>query len=34
LDGDQLIQEAREDRKQWFEDLIYKYGDPSPIRLG
>jgi hypothetical protein len=35
LDGDQLIQEAREDRKQWFEDLIYKFGDPQgPIKMG
>lgn len=32
LDGDQLIQEAREDRKQWMEDLIYKFGEPfGPI---
>lgn len=27
MDGDALLQEAREDRKQWFEDLIYKFGD-------
>lgn len=33
LDGDQLMQEAREDRKQWFEDLIYKFGDIPPITL-
>lgn len=33
LDGDQLIQEAREDRKQWMEDLIYKFGDILPITL-
>lgn len=30
LDGDQLIQEFREDYKQWKEDLIYKFGDPLP----
>ncbi len=28
LDGDQLIQEAREDKKQWQEDLIYRFGEP------
>lgn len=33
LDGDQLIQEAREDRQKWFEDLIYKFGDILPITL-
>lgn len=33
LDGQALLQEAREDRKQWFEDLIYKYGDIMPITL-
>lgn len=33
LDGDQLIQEAREDRKQWFEDLVYKFGDVLPIHM-
>jgi len=33
LDGDQLIAEAKEERKQWMEDLIYKFGDPLPIRL-
>lgn len=33
LDGDQLIQEAREDRKQWMEELIYKFGDLLPITL-
>jgi len=33
LDGDQLIQEAREDRQKWFEDLIYKFGDILPITM-
>jgi len=33
LDGDQLLQEAREDRKQWMEDLIYKFGDFPPITM-
>lgn len=34
LDGDQLIQESREDKKQWLEDLIYRWGDCLPIRMG
>lgn len=36
LDGDTLLQEFREDYKQWKEDLIYKFGDPVPggIRMG
>ncbi|RDJ35480.1 MAG: hypothetical protein DWQ19_11735 [Crenarchaeota archaeon] len=36
LDGAELLQEAREDRKQWFEDLIYKFGEAGamPIRFG
>jgi hypothetical protein len=34
LDGDQLIQEAKEERKQWMEDLIYKFGDPGIITMG
>ena len=34
LDGDQLIQEAKEERKQWMEDLIYKFGDSLPITMG
>jgi len=34
LDGQALLQEAREDRKQWMEDLIYKFGDIPPITLG
>jgi hypothetical protein len=33
LDGQQLLQEAREDRQKWFEDLIYKFGDILPITL-
>lgn len=33
LDGQALLQEAREDRKQWFEDLIYKFGSLLPITL-
>jgi|SaaInlV_100m_DNA_2_1039680.scaffolds.fasta_scaffold00756_17 hypothetical protein len=33
LDGQSLIQEAREDRQKWFEDLIYKFGDILPINL-
>jgi hypothetical protein len=27
LDGDKLIQEAREDKEKWMEQLIYRYGD-------
>lgn len=27
LDGDTLLQEAREERKQWMQDLIDKFGD-------
>lgn len=33
LDGSNLIQEAREDRQKWFEDLIYKFGDLPYISL-
>ena len=33
LDGDNLIQEAREDRQKWFEDLLYKFGDIPPITM-
>lgn len=33
MDGQQLLQEAREDRQKWFEDLIYKFGDIPPITL-
>jgi hypothetical protein len=33
MDGQSLIQEAREDRQKWFEDLIYKFGDLPYISL-
>jgi hypothetical protein len=33
LDGSTLLQEAREDRQKWFEDLIYKFGDLPYISL-
>lgn len=33
MDGSTLIQEAREDRQKWFEDLIYKFGDLPYISL-
>jgi len=33
MDGSALIQEAREDRQKWFEDLIYKFGDLPFISL-
>jgi hypothetical protein len=33
MDGATLIQEAREDRQKWFEDLIYKFGDLPYISL-
>ena len=33
LDGATLLQEAREDRQKWFEDLIYKFGDLPYISL-
>lgn len=33
MDGQQLLQEAREDRQKWFQDLIYKFGDILPITL-
>jgi len=33
MDGQQLLQEAREDRQKWFEDLIYKFGDLPYITL-
>lgn len=28
LDGEALLQEAKEERTKWFEDLIYKFGEP------
>lgn len=34
LDGDQLIAEAKEERKQCMEDLIYKFGEPGIITMG
>lgn len=33
MDGSTLIQEAREDRQKWFEDLIYKFGDILPFTM-
>jgi hypothetical protein len=33
LDGQALLQEAREDREKWFENLIYKFGDVLAITL-
>jgi len=33
MDGQTLLQEAREDRQKWFEDLIYKFGDLPYISL-
>mgnify|MGYP001393011496 CR=1 FL=1 len=33
LDGQALLQEAREDRTKWFEDLLYKFGDIPPITM-
>ena len=33
MDGQQLLQEAREDRQKWFEDLIYKFGDLPYISM-
>lgn len=33
MDGSTLIQEAREDRQKWFEDLIYKFGDLPIITM-
>lgn len=33
MDGSTLIQEAREDRQKWFEDLIYKFGDILPFSM-
>jgi hypothetical protein len=33
MDGQALLQEAREDRQKWFEDLIYKFGDLPYISM-
>lgn len=33
MDGQALMQEAREDRQKWFEDLIYKFGDLPYISM-
>lgn len=33
LDGDQLLQEAKEERQKWFEDLLSKFGDIPPITM-
>ena len=33
MDGAELLAEAKEERKQWYEDLINKFGDCLPITL-
>jgi hypothetical protein len=33
MDGQALLQEAREDREKWFENLIVKFGDILPITM-
>jgi hypothetical protein len=33
LDGDTLLQEAREDMKEWRNDLIWRFGEPLIITL-
>jgi len=33
MDGAELMQEAKEERTKWFEDLIYKFGDILPITM-
>lgn len=33
MDGQALIQEAKEERQKWFEDLIYKFGDLPTINM-
>jgi hypothetical protein len=33
LDGQNLLQEAKEEREKWKEDLIYRWGDILPITL-
>ena len=35
MDGPELLQEAKEEREKWKEDLIYKFGDGQlPITMG
>jgi len=34
LDGDTLLQEGREEKKEWEERLIVRFGDVLPITLG
>lgn len=35
LDSAELLAEAKEERKQWMQDLIYKFGEAQlPIRMG
>lgn len=34
LDGDTLLQEAKEDYKTWLEDLNNRWGDVLPVRVG
>jgi hypothetical protein len=34
LDGDQLLQEGTEDKKQWQIDLLDRYGDLCYISFG
>lgn len=33
LDGQALLQEAKEEREKWKEELIYKFGDVLPITM-
>jgi hypothetical protein len=33
LDGEALIQEAKEEREKWKEELLTRYGDLLPISL-
>lgn len=33
MDGPELLAEAKEERKQWMEDLIYKFGDLPYVSL-
>ena len=34
LDGEQLLAEAKEERKEWKEELLTKFGDILPIYMG